>query len=212
MSDGNMEKIDLSEFKKAAVSERNEFEEIEWRGLKIKVKHTLDLAGTIKFVSYVTDSCFDSETGEYLPEIVDFAKRSAIVQFYTNITLPEETSEQYELLYGNDLIDSIKNSHIIDLDQFWLIDDAINDKLYYLTSMDIYRIKNGFESLVDGLSKLEESFGEIFGSIDSDSISKIADAVDDGMLDEAKLVKAIMNEKLVSPSAKDIKTDIIDIT
>lgn len=212
MSDGNTERVDLSEFKKVAMPERNEFEELEWRGLKIKVRHMLDLAGVIKFVSYVAESCFDSETGEYLPEIRDFALRSALIQFYTNIDLPEETGEQYELLYGNDLIESIGSSGIIDYVQRNIIDDAIDDKICYLTSMDIYRIKNGFESLVDGLSKLEESFGEIFGSIDSDSISKIADAVDDGIFDEAKLVKAIMNEKLVAPSAKDIKTEIIDMT
>ena len=212
MSDGNTERVDLSEFKKVAMPEGNEFEELEWRGLKIRVRHMLDLAGVIKFVSYVTESCFDSETGEYLPEIRDFAERSALIQLYTNIDLPEETSEQYELLYSNDLIESIRNSGIIDCAQINVIDDAIDDKIYYLTSMDIYRIKNGFESLVDGLSELEKSFGEIFDSIDSDSISKIADAVDDGMFDEAKLAKAIINERLVAPSATKIKTDIIDMT
>ena len=162
------------------------------------------------FVEYVVKSCFDSDTGEYLPEMRDFATKSALLKYYTNIDLPNEASKQYKLLYGTDLIDCIFKSQIIDTAQFEEMTNAIKAKLKYLSDAGVNQMLVELEGAVEGIDNIVNSFSGVFDGVDNDAVLKIANAVIGEGFDENKLAKAFLkrdNDNTLNTNAEDKKEE-----
>ena len=130
-----IKKISINAFEEAVNSQYNPTEVVEWRGLKIVVKHALSLKENLTFVDSVVKSCFGKEDGAYMPEVKDFAVRSCIIEHYTNITLPSNLDKRYELLYGSDLLEAIMPN--INQLQFNALMRAIESKTEYLAKSNI---------------------------------------------------------------------------
>ena len=209
MSKGNG-KISAFDFEKAVMSSRKPDGEIEWNGLKIKIRSTVNFKYMFMFVEYVVKSCFDSDTGEYLPEMRDFATKSALLKYYTNIDLPNEASKQYKLLYGTDLIDCIFKSQIIDTAQFEEMTNAIKAKLKYLSDAGVNQMLVELEGAVEGIDNIVNSFSGVFDGVDNDAVLKIANAVIGEGFDENKLAKAFLkrdNDNTLNTNAEDKKEE-----
>ena len=97
---------------------------IRWNGLDIAVRRIIKLDEMQKLIGMVLDRCWN---GEYFKnECVDFYLRSAVILFYTSAYLPEDEDIEYEILYGTDLFESVKEC--ISTDQLTSIRNAL--KLY----------------------------------------------------------------------------------
>jgi len=212
MSKGNG-KISAFDFEKAVMSSRKSDGEIEWNGLKIKIRSTVSLKYMLIFVDYVVKACF-SNSGEYIPEIMDFAIKSATIKYYTNIELPEDTSKQYKLVYGTDLFEKIFDAEIIDPDQFDTITKSIRNKLNYISNADANRLTYEFENAARGFSELLEQMSGVFAGVDNIDVSAISSAISSGIIDEEKLVNAFVNQKLVNEDTakkETVETETIEL-
>ena len=185
-------KISAFDFEQAVMSTRKADGEIEWNGLSIKIRSTVNFEHMFMFVEYVVKSCFDSDTGEYLPQMKDFATKSAILKYYTNISLPDSSEKQFKLLYGTDLFERVFDSQIIDMDQLNSMNSSINAKLKQLSDSDVVQLHAEFEMLLSNIENLVNQFSSIFDGIDNELLDKIATAAIDGGFDEAKLAKAFL--------------------
>lgn len=83
---------------------------VRWRNLPISVRPLLTFRETSCFVNTVMAACFDDEHGIAVPEAMDFAIRANTVLRYTNLELPEDLEEQYTVLYGTDIYDTIRQN------------------------------------------------------------------------------------------------------
>ena len=81
---------------------------VRWRNLTISVRPLLTFRETSHFVNTVMDACFDKEHGVAVPEAMDFAVRANTVLRYTNLELPKDLEEQYAILYGTDIYDTVR--------------------------------------------------------------------------------------------------------
>lgn len=180
--------ISIEEFKNAIATEYSSEIEVEWKGLPILVKHHLSLGEIIAFTDSVVSSCFMADTNEYIPEIKDFATRCSILQYYSNVQLPEDLDEKCEMIYSSDIISCVAQN--IDAPQFNSMCAAIDKKIDSIVQSNIGALNQQMSEVVSGFKALEKQLSAAFDGIDNGTISKIANAVANGSFDEDKLVQA----------------------
>lgn len=111
-----------------------------------EVKYRLNASDTAALVDSVCEGVVDTETGEYHPELKDYFLRVAVLNAYTNLTLPiDDTS--WNLVYGTPVFAKVVGSDRlpvgfcgwdfdditsnIDADQYMQILIAIDQKIEY---------------------------------------------------------------------------------
>lgn len=184
-----IKKISINEFEKAIESDCVHAVDAEWRGVSIHINTILSFAKALEFSNMVTEMCFASDTGEFIPEAQDFAIRCAIIQFYTNLTMPANLERKHEMVYGTDIIQFVVE--YIDKNQFHPLLSAIDKKIDIRVKANIEALNAKMAEVAAGFETLEQKLGEIFGDIDGETVNKIAGAIANGNFDEDKLVEAV---------------------
>lgn len=164
----------------------------KWHKLPITVKTHLSLDEAVAFIYGVVDICFGSDFS-YRPENLDPAVRSATVSFYTNIEMPENEYEQYELLYSTDIIQFIYDN--IDQGQYDSIIRSINEKVAYNIHVNTYEFKKQVDAFQATVAEMTNQLSEVFGGMSSEEMSSVINAISENGLDEEKLVNAYINSK-----------------
>ena len=189
----NKNKISITALENAIKPElKNRLKTIEWNGLEIEVKTMISLKDMLTIVDSIVDNCFDDETGEYIPEIYDFALRDSMITVLTNITMPSSTEKQYEICYStlfNAVLDVIGN------DSYYHLIDVSEKKIDYINEINISSAKKDLQELVDAFEGIQIQLGGMFDGIGSDDLKNILAAVSKNGLDENKLMQAYLNSK-----------------
>ncbi len=185
--------ISINAFEKAIDKTYEPTTTVNWNGLDIVIKKHLCLAEVAKFVDTCCKACFDAETHEYAPEAKDFAIRSCVMSFYTNITMPTNLERQYELIYHSMIMDVITPN--IDNAQFKAIINAVEDKIAYHAELNEKLVQQQIESFQNTVKKFEKQMAEMFNGIKIDDMKNIMGALSNNKLDEEKLVEAYMKNK-----------------
>lgn len=170
------------EFDKAVV--------VDWHDYKLLVRKTITQYEMTSFVDAVVKSCFDDETGTYMPENRDFMYRYCQILFYTNIDLPRESEDAYELVYLLDLNNIINTN----AERYQLADiqSAIEEKIRYRLDTELDEMRKQVEQITQVVGALNESIS----SVDPEDIKNLVTAyVEKGGLDEQKIVEALFKDK-----------------
>lgn len=166
-SNKNLKKISINDIMKGNASEDNEVLDIKTyklpNGAVLEYQTMLALDEMLDFVSMVVDSCVDASTGEYTPEVFDFAIREAVLTHYANVEMPSGLKDRYAFLYSTNLFDIVMES--VNMRQFNDIIRAINKKLEYvlgvITSSAASKIYEILESVGNFTKAINETFEEI---------------------------------------------------
>lgn len=186
-------KVSVRAFEKVVKEVENKETTFEWNGLEITVKRTISFQDILNFVNSVAESCFDSTTGKYMPEVKLFMIKLFTLSYYTNIAMPQNLEEKYRFVYHTDIFEAVKEC--IDKRQFCELCDAIEEKLDYMASSRIGEIEKQIIGLSDVIEDIEKKISDLFVGINSDDITKLVGAMTNGKLDEEKLMSAYFAEK-----------------
>lgn len=162
--------------------------DVTWRGYEVAIKRFISFTDMMSFVEGVVSGCFAKSDNRYLPEVRDLFFRCSIVEFYTNIVLPEDVEGKNQIVYGTDIIDLILQN--IDMGQFRAIMDGIEKKVSYLVNTDIKRIEDDAELIIKQISELGDALNETFGEVDSKEMTEFVKAVTKMNFDEKALIEA----------------------
>lgn len=185
--------ITADEFESAVVANYEPITEIDWHGLKVVIRRNLPFSSMMEFVDNVVETCFEMNTGAYLPEVKEFAVKCAILEHYGNFVLPVELERRYMLVYASNAVRKVLEH--VNMDQFECILSAIDDKVEHRAASNIEAITKQMNEVMAGFNALEDSLSKTFSGIDSDTVSKIADAISNGSFDEKKIVDAFVNQQ-----------------
>lgn len=167
---------------------------VTWAGMGVTVHRVLPLQTMMEFVERVAKSCFDTETGEYIPEVKDFAIRSNILDTYANFTLPKNIDQQYRFVYGTDAVDIVLQN--VSQKQFKEILRAIDAKIEYLVRTDIERIRHDVANAVQAINDIATRFSALMEWTAPGDVERLLSSIGkDGAFDEEKLVKAFLSER-----------------
>lgn len=188
-----VKRISINALEQAVAEHCEKVSNVEWNGLTIEIKKNIGLEEAYVFVDDVTSACFDSNTGAYSPKRKQFLTRAAVVELYTNLSLPSSVKKQYDMLYGNDLFDIIVQN--IDRSQLSDIIDAVDEGIRLVTDTGVTVLAKRMDDIVNGFEKVEKDISDMFGGVDGNDINNIVRAVSENGLDEEKLMRAYLNMK-----------------
>lgn len=80
---------------------------VMWHGHAVSVRTLLPIEEISPFIDSVMEVCWDETHDMPAPEMMDFAFRVNVVTRYACVELPENIGEQYEVMYGTDIFDTI---------------------------------------------------------------------------------------------------------
>ncbi len=193
-------RVSISAIEKVIKENYTPTETIDWHGVEITIKHSLSLEEMMKFVSLVINSCF-SESGEYIPESKAFVIKNCVIESYTNIALPSNTSSRYDLIYKSDIV-SIILPHI-DMEQFNAISEAIDKKIENIARANVGLVNKKAVELFSSIENIQEQFSNLMSGVTAEDIARLARAISNSTLDEKKLVEAYKSEP--KPKIKAVK-------
>lgn len=146
-----------------------------WCGYEVSIKRFIPLAAMMRLVDGVVSGCFAESDNSYIPEVRDFFFRCYIVDFYTNIVLPENTEEKNQIVYGTDIVDVVLQN--IDNGQLRAILDSIDKKINYIVNTDMKRIEDNASRLLEQLRVQFNQIADIFSGISDETLTNFVQAV-----------------------------------
>lgn len=141
---------------------KDEIEILKHKGLEVEIKRYLPIEKKLELALSVYSSCVDDDNG--LKTINGNSKDIALVyyvaKYYTNINLPSDIFETYDIFMQTGLYAGIE--HIIH-DEIIKIEKVINNivayekEKYYQENQLVYVVKQALQELADKLPTVEES-------------------------------------------------------
>lgn len=187
-------KVTIAELEKFTKSVAGENEvEVDIGGMVVTIKKLVNLANVIGMVSNVTATCFNVDTGDYTPDVLDFALRSEFIERYTNLTLPSDTEKRYYLLYASGIFETALE--YVNQAQFDSIVRAVKERIVDVTETRNSNIERRASDIVARIESIADLVGKIVEGIDAESITNLIGAMTDGKIDEQKLVDAYFEHK-----------------
>lgn len=163
----------------------------EWEGITYNIKKTLTLTEMLEFVSAAVQLCFAEGNDSYLPELRPFAIMNCIIDFYTDLDMPNETEERYRILYCSDIVDKVLNA--INMRQFNDIVDGIDKKIEHRVQSHIDAVFRQMDTVMEALDSMNTQMSNLFNGVDQDQIQALIKNVSENGLDEEKLVEAYLH-------------------
>jgi len=168
-------------------------------GKEILVKSGLGLTETVGFVDSVASTVVDTETGDYHPELFDFAFGAMLLMYYTNIALPEDSGEQFALVCQTDLCFEVKKH--LDTEQLDSLRAAAEQKVAHLLRCAENTLASKMTELLASFAQLREMTQDVFANIGGADLKAMVDNLS-GM-DEAALAKAVLDRQYDTPGDVD---------
>lgn len=163
----------------------------EWRGLEVTLKHSLSFTEVLEFVNDVVMSCFHEKSG-FMPEVMDFAIKSNILSKYANFSLPDNLEHRYEIIYNSDAVDFVCQN--INIQQLREITASIDRKISHLCNTNVMNIQKQMMELVSAFENMQQKTSDMFANFTPDDLAKIVGAIDEGGLNEEKIVRAYLEQ------------------
>lgn len=180
---------------------------IQYKGIPIAIKGGLSLLDILKIADNVASFCF-MDDGEYIPELKDFFFKRELIETATNIELPEDVAECYDLIMNSDLGKWVDYTFCENLEVYKdLIPNlyaVIQDKIDYMADSGLALLRSRMDALVYAIENLSTQSEDMFSKVSPDDMEKLISSVDSlGKIDEEKLVKAFTEqEKKSKPKSK----------
>lgn len=186
----NDKKISISTFDKVAKEQASsQSTVIDWHGVEVTVKHTIGFTDMMEFVHNAAESCF-SESGVFVPEVMDFAIKSNILTRYAGFTLPDNLEHRYTLIYTTDAVDVVCGH--IDERQLQEITASVRRRVNYVCDSKVALIQQKADEMFAAFKKLSKQSEDIFDGVSNDDIQKLLKSIAKGTLNEESIVKAYL--------------------
>lgn len=164
---------------------------IDYYGQELVVNRVVSFDTVCQITQKIASACFQHETGEYMPEVMDFAIRMAVIEAYTNISLPKDSDHLYALLYRTDLWERVRDE--ISEDQLDQILNSIYSRVKVKNDINRTAFENAVQQAITAFGEISMQLSGLFEGFTPEDAQKLIDAITAGGLDEEKLVRAVLD-------------------
>ena len=163
---------------------------IKFNGEDIIIKSTIDFGNMLRVVSEVFDGSFD-EDGVYSPELTDFYIRKEIIESYSNVELPINPVDTYNIVYNTELYRSMLG--YINQDQIADIFKSIDRRIGYSIKIDEKAKNKKIDEIISSFEALGSKFHEILGGANLDLLSTAISSIKENGVNEEAIAKAYID-------------------
>jgi len=167
-----------------------EVDSFDFYGTEITVKRMIPFDAYCTAIDRIIDSCYDSESGEYLPELRELSTRMVIMAYYTNLELPEDMNELERMMFCGELM-----AHIYDLInpvQLRELHQALSKRCEIRNEANRRYFDSELYKVIDGVNAMSSEIRSFFGGISDKEMKRLAKALTSGKINEEKLVDAVI--------------------
>lgn len=191
MASKNVKKVSINNFENVMKENYVPTVSVDWHGVQVTVKRSLKLDEVIQFVRKTVQSCFATDTGEYLPEVEEFAIRSNVLEMYANFNMPANVGHQYDLVMNTDAYDCVVS--FINQEQLSCIIKSIEKKIAYIIDTKSSEIALKLSDLTTQYEDAVNKINDLFSGVTREDVSNIAKAMSSGDFSYDAIAKAYMN-------------------
>lgn len=156
----------------------------------IEITKSISLQNMIEFVENVAESCVDMESGEFTPQVRDFAIKRELLTKYANFTMPNNIEKQYDFIYGSTVVDIVIQN--INQLQFQEIISSIDRKIKFMLDCVTSISASNTVKLLNKLDSIAEQNTAMFDSLQGEDISTVFSNINAiANMDEEKLARAV---------------------
>ena len=189
-----MARISINKWEKALDNNVTEIPLYGVDGVTISIRYSISLMEMLQFVDDVVESCVNGETGEYLPEIKDFAIDKGVLSVYANFSMPDDVAKQYELIYNTEALEQVRRN--INIEQLNSIVRAIDKKIDHKLAMMQSTAAMQTNEVVSRLNDLADQLEKSVSGMTSKDIQKFVSSIGNMHgIDEAKLARAVLADR-----------------
>ena len=157
-----MAKIKVGELRNLQKELINDIRIINFKGLDIEIKQYLPITKKLELASVIYHNCTDDEDGKLVVNKTtrDIVSVYFIAHYYTNLTLPQDVFEGYDLLISMGLYDTIKENIQDEVNRVEeMVDNMVAKELFAYEQKNsiTYIIKQLLEELIDNTPTPEET-------------------------------------------------------
>lgn len=179
--------------------ERPERYYVQYKDIPVTIKGGFALLDILKIADTVADFCF-LDDGEYIPELREFFLRRELLETATNIELPEDIAECYELVMNSGLgewVDYTFGSNLeVYATQMPRLRAAIQDKIDYMADSGLALLRSRMDALIYAIESLSEQNANLFNGATPEDMQKFISTIASiEKIDEEKLVKAVAGQQ-----------------
>lgn len=184
-------RISVAKFEKAVSKDNVVFVPLDGvEDVDIEITKSISLQNMIEFVENVAESCVDMESGEYTPQVRDFAIKRELLTKYANFTMPNNIEKQYEFIYGSNVVDVVLQN--INQLQFQEIVSSIDRKVKFMLDCVTSISASNTVKLLNKLDTITEQNTAMFDSLQGEDIASVFSNINAiANMDEKKLARAV---------------------
>lgn len=183
-----IKRVSVNELEKAMQVEACELE-AAYHGVTYTIRRRISVGEMLQFTRDVVEPCF-MDDGTYLPEIQGFAFRCALLEYYTNIRLPQDLDKRAEIVYGTDIVGGVMRG--ASADQIEELRLAVETKIDHMLNTDITYTRNKLNEAIEALTRSQAQMADVVSGLDAETVNGALKALSGGQLDEEKVVQAIV--------------------
>lgn len=156
--------------------------------LEVHIRNTIGAREFFEFVNMVYYACCDESTGRYAPEIYDAVFLVEFLDYFTDITVPKDPIEAYDMACVAEL-DRLYN--LASESQLKNLRKAIERKMLFFEQKQLNDISNKAAQVVDLLGELVDNLGKSLDGINSENISELLKSISEFTSDDKKVLKTV---------------------
>lgn len=184
-------KVSVNDFEKVMEDVKQDTVQIDWHGVDVTITPLLSLENYLAFVQEVVSICFDEDTGDFIPEVRDFAIKRAVLHHYANFRLPENTARCYDMIYSTDAVASVLGE--VNRAQFDELCRGIDKRLAYLAETSVKKVERKLNEAVSEFEEACKQLETMFAGVSPDDVAGMVRALGAGTFDEEKIAHVVLD-------------------
>lgn len=170
---------------------------VEYHGIVFNVTEWIPFDKVLSFVNATAESCFTLDD-EYVPQVDKFAFMSNVIDFYTDINLPDDLDERYKLVMLTDLYDAVIEN--VNERQIEELRDGVARLVEYKLSVNTCVVNKQIADATATLKALADTCGTFTETMNTDAMKEVVAALNNNTADRNALIAAY---KATADTAKE---------
>lgn len=160
---------------------------VKFQDADIRVKYALSFDEVLSFVSATADSCFTTD-GDYVPQAKKFAFMANIIDYYTDVQMPDNLNDRYALAVLSGLYDVVVNE--IDDRQLDSLYDSVERLVENTLANNVGSVRDEIATAAATLKTISQTFNQMLNEVSSDTMQNVIDALNNNIADRHQLIAA----------------------
>lgn len=143
--------------------------------VRLNIKYSIGAKKISEISQTVANSVFDEDTGDFIPEYVDFLINVQILEEYAYFRIPRDLEQVYRFIAETDVVDFVKSK--INQEELGAIHNGVFRRLEYMKQIYLAEAQNGVARITSKLEEIADNIARNFKNVDVERLISVAEKI-----------------------------------